>query len=180
MFIDYCKNIHVWTKQIFNDAQYSYIKYDLASIQRPSIFARPLWSEKNSYTFGQTGRIQIELHFNFEKMREEVAQNVIQIANDILLINLNQEFTRYMQLNMPGLFWFGKYAKADYTNVYQQESIVYIEFDYSVDLLAYKKGLLALGCDITSPDEPIYLPAEFLKAEIAVLNKDETVAFVTT
>lgn len=175
---DYCINTNVWMKQIFGNAQYAYIKDDLASVQRPGIFTYPSYSEKNSFGYSQSGRIIMELHFSLQEQRWDLAQNVIQIANDIQLINLNQQFTQYLQTYMDGLFWFGKYCRADYSRVYAKESVVKIEFDYSVDLLAYQSELQAQGYDITSPDEVIYPPATALLEALAVLNPDQTVAFV--
>lgn len=179
LFIEYCKYINVWTRQIFGDAQYNYLKGDLASVQRPSIFVYPVNARKDSWTRSYTGIIRVEFHFNLQDYRTELAEHIIQIANDIELINLNLEFQRYMQPRMPGLFWFGKYCETDYTQVYQQESVINMKFDFNVDLLAYKRGLIALGRDITSPDEQIYFPVEDLLENLAILRPDQTVAFVT-
>lgn len=184
LLVDYLLNHNVWTPQIFHSAQYAYLKDDLASIQRPSIFAYPINSDKKSFGFSQNGRICLELHFSLQKQRVDLAQNVIQIANLIQLINLNQKFTQYFQSQpvstepplMPGLFWFGKECKTDYTKVYDKESVVKLEFDYSVDLLAYQRELQRYGRDITSPDEVIYQAAQEIVIQLALLNKDlETV-----
>lgn len=180
LLIEYMTEINTWTKQVFIKAQYPYPKDDLASNQRPSVMCYPVNSEKHSFGYSQTGKIVMELHFSLTKpSRATLAQNVIQIANLIQLMNLNLEFTKYMQPKMAGLFWFGKYIRADYTQVYQEKSIVKIEFDYNIDLLAYSTELQAAGFDITSPDEQIYQAAQDLLLEIAVLREDETIAFIT-
>ena len=163
--------------QVFQTASYAYVKSDLASVQRPAVFCYAKRSSKNSWGYSQTGAIVMELHFSLQEQRTDLAQNVIQIANLIQLINLNQQFTQYMQARMPGLFWFGKSVQADYSQVYAKESVVKIEFDYNVDLLAYQTELQNQGMDITSPDEQIYVAAQALLETIAVLNPDQTVAF---
>jgi hypothetical protein len=168
---------NVWMSQVFQTATYPYVKDDLASIQRPAVLCYPLESSKNSFGYSQNGYIVMELHFSLQEQRVSLAQNVIQIANLIQLINLNQKFTQYLQEYMAGLFWFGKSVKTDYRQVYQEESVVKLVFDYNIDLLAYQKELQNQGYDITSPDEQIYVAAQALLETIAVLNPDQTVAF---
>ncbi len=171
-------DVHVWTKQMFGSADYSYIKDDLASLQRASVKTYAIRSGKNSFAGRQTGIIRMELHFNLKNFRDNLAQNVIQIANIIQLISLNEEFTFYMQPFMPGLFWFGKKCEVDYKKVYSKESIVTIDFDYCVDLVGYQYGLQQLGCDITSPDSPIYPDVTELLENIEVLNSEQETEFV--
>lgn len=165
----------MWTRQVFKSAQYAYDKDDLASTQRPSIMCLPMWSNKNSFAYSQDGEIMLRLHFSFQKQRVQLAQNVIQIANLIQLINLNQKFTQYAQTLMPGLFWIGKRCKADYSKVYGKDAIVEIVFDYKVDLLAYSQELQNSGFDITSPDEQIYLIAQDLLQINQILNDEQEV-----
>ncbi len=179
LLVHYMQNVNVWTSQIFGSASYPYIKDDLASVQRPGIFAYPKYSTKNSFSYSYTGIIILEMHFSLIEQRIDLAQNIIQIGNDIELINLNQKFTQYLQSNISGLFWFGKYCKSDYTKVYAKEAVLKIEFDFNIDLLAYQLGLQSQGYDITSPDVAIYPPAQLLLENLAVLNPDETVAFIT-
>jgi hypothetical protein len=172
LLVDYMINDNVWTKQVFQSAQYGYVKDDLASKQRASVFCYPMRSRKNSFAFSQKGMVVMELHFSLQKQRTELAKNVIQIANLIQLMNLNNDFTKYCQLHMPGLFWIGKECNADYSRVYAKECVVKIEFDYNVDLLAYQRGLQMNGYDIISPDEMIYNLAQSLIEEVVILDKD--------
>jgi hypothetical protein len=165
-------NVNVWTKQVFVSAQYAYIKDDLASKQRPGIFCYPLRSHKNSFGYSQDGKICMELHFSLQEQRVDLAQNVIQIANLIQLMNLNLDFTTYCQQFMPGLFWIGKECNTDYTRVYAKESVVKIEMDYKIDLLAYQQELQKGGFDITSPDEQIYVAAQALFEQVAILDNE--------
>lgn len=178
LLVQYMTTVHPWTRQIFGNAQYSYLKDDLASVQRPAVIIYPLNSQKNSWSYSYTGKVQMELHFSLKEYRNDLAQNVIQIANDIELINLNEGFTRYLQQYMSGLFWFGKEVYTDYSGVYSKESIVRIIFDFNVDLQAYQQELQAQGLDITSPDGVIYVPAQALLENLAVLNPDLSPAFV--
>lgn len=175
----FMREVHPWMIQIFGEASYAYIKSDEASIQRPGVFIYPTIAGKESYGSKYIGTIIMELHFSFLKQREDLAENVIQIAEDILLINLNQEFTQYMQQFMPGLWQFGKKSQVDYTKVYNKEAIVKLEFDFWVDLVAYQRGLQDSGCDITSPDKSIYYPALALREAIALMTNPPEVAFVT-
>lgn len=172
LLIDYMTNVNVWTRQIFNSAQYAYRKDDLASNQRPSIFAYPGIAEKHSFGYSYHGNIIMEFHFGLQKQRTALADIVTQILGDIELINLNQQFTKYLQLQMPGLLWFGKVAKSDYTKVYAKECVATIDFDFNVDLLAYQRQLQITGYDITSPDEICYPLAEALFEQIAILDND--------
>jgi hypothetical protein len=179
LLVEYMTTVNVWTRQIFGSAQYSYIKDDLASVQRPSIFVYPMISDKNSWAYSETGRIMMELHFSLKMQRVDLAQNIIQIANDIKLMNWNQDFTTYMQPLCPGLFWFGKYCHVDYTRVYAKEAVVKMEFDWKVDMQAWLNEQQSQGYDITSPDVMIYPPATALMENLAILNSDQTVAFET-
>jgi hypothetical protein len=176
---EYMTTINVWTRQIFGDAQYNYLKDDIASVQRPSVLIYPLRSNKKSWSYSQDGRILMELHFSLKEQRSNLAQNVIQIANDIYLINLNQEFNNYLTQSIYGLHWFGKECYIDYSKVYAKESIVRIEFDYRIDLEQYQNQLQLRGFDITSPDEVIYPPAQGLMENIAVLDNNQNVVFET-
>jgi hypothetical protein len=177
LIIDYFTNENVWTSQVFSNAQYAYVKDDLASKQRPSLFCYPRQSKKDSFGYSQRGIIVLELHVSLFEQRTYLAQNVIQIANLIQLINLNHTLTDYCQNSMPGLLWLGKEFTTDYSQVYQKEAVVKMEMDYNVDLVAYKNGLVKLGCDITSPDEQIYQQALYLQQQIAVLDENLDVAF---
>lgn len=170
--IDYMMT-NIWMSQVFYTAQYAYIKDDLASKQRPAVFCYPIKSEKNSFAYSQDGTVCLELHFSFQEQRVNLAQNVIQIANLIQLLNLNQKFTQHAQTQMFGLFWIGKQCKTDYSKVYAKESVVKIFFDYKVDLLAYQRGLQSAGFDITSPDEQIYVLAQDLLLNTEVLDDDQ-------
>lgn len=170
--IDYLTNTNVWTKQVFSSSQYAYARNDLPSKNRPAVFCYPIQSEKSSFAYSQKGTICLELHFSLQEQRINLAENVIQIANLIQLINLNQKFTQNAQETMYGLFWIGKYCKTDYTKIYNKESIVKIILDYNVDLLAYSQGLQANGYDITSPDEQIYVLAQELLISNDVLNDE--------
>lgn len=172
LIVDYMTNNNVWTSQVFQSAQYGYVKDDLASNQRPAVFCYPMKSRKNSFAYSQKGMIVMELHFSLQEQRVELAQNVIQIANLIELMNLNNDFTKYCQQFMPGLFWIGKECNVDYSRVYAKESVVKIEFDYNVDLLAYQRELQIAGFDIISPDEMIYNLAQSLIEDVAILDKD--------
>lgn len=172
LLTDYMTNVNVWTRQIFNSAQYAYRKDDLASNQRPSVFVYPTTTQKNSFGYSYHGTLIMEFHFGLQKQRTALADIVTQILGDIELINLNQDFTKFLQLQMPGLLWFGKYAKSDYTQIYAKECVAKIEFDFNVDLLAYQRQLQVTGYDITSPDEQIYPQAEALFEQIALLNND--------
>lgn len=151
---------------------YAYKKDDLASKQRPSLFCYPKSDVKNSFGYTEKGIVVLELHFSLQKERVFLAQNVIQIANLIKLINLNQSITQYAQLSMPGLFWVGKEFHTDYTGIYKPESVIKMELDYHVDLVAYQQGLEKLGCQITSPDEQIYLEVRNLLEAVAILDKE--------
>ena len=175
----FMREVHPWMIQIFSEASYAYIKSDIASIQRPGIFIYPGAAGKDSFSNRYTGTTIMELHFSFREQRQDLAENVIQIAEDIMLINLNQEFTRYLQETMPGFWWFGKKAHVDYSRVYNKESMVKLEFDFTVDLLAYQVELQRMGCDITSPDQQIYQPAKFLHENMALISNPPEVAFVT-
>lgn len=177
---EYMTTINVWTRQIFGNADYNYLKDDLASVQRPAVLIYPLKSGKKSWSYSEDGRIMMELHFSLKQQRTNLAQNVIQIANDIELINLNQEFDTYLKQFMPGLHWFGKECHVDYTGVYAKEAVVKIEFDYRVDLQQYQNQLQLKGYDITSPDEIIYPPAQALLENLAVLDSNQDVAFVVS
>lgn len=177
--IDYLTNHNVWTSQVFGSAQYAYIKDDLASKQRAAVFCFPIFSSKNSFGYTQRGKIVLELHFSLQKQRVDLAQNVIQIANLIQLINLNQQFTQYAQTQMYGLFWIGKECHADYSQVYAKESKVKIELDYSVDLLAYQTGLQSAGFDIISPDEQIYNAVTALLEKNVLLDQNQQPVIIT-
>ena len=179
LLTQYMTETDVWMRQIFNSAQYAYNKDDLASIQRPSIFITPQTDEMRSNAFSIKGWITMELHFSFKEVRTSLAQNVIQIADDILLTNLDQKYETYLRANMYGLVAFGRDVKRDLTKVYDKESIVKIMFSWHVDAQAYQNELYKEGYSMTSPDEMIYGPAEKLLIELAVLNSDQTVAFVT-
>lgn len=168
----YMTEVNVWTRQIFNSAQYAYRKDDLASKQRPSVFVYPSTTQKDSFSYSYRGNLIMEFHFGLQKQRTELADIVTQIVGDVELINLNEQFTEYLQTQMPGLLWFGKYAKSDYTQVYAKECMAKIEFDFNIDLLAYQRQLQITGYDITSPDEVCYPLAEALFEQIALLNKD--------
>jgi len=167
--VDYFTNINVWTKQVFQSSQYAYGIDDFTSKNRPTLICIPKRSHKNSFGYSQTGIIELQLHFSFQQQRINLAQNVIQIANLIQLINLNQKLTQYAQTVMYGLFWIGKECNADYTKVYAKEAIVTLELDYKVDLLAYQRGLQSNGFDITSPDEQIYQIAQTFLMENALI-----------
>jgi len=173
--IDYLINNNVWTKKVFGSAQYAYNKDDLASKQRPSVMCLPLWSNKNSFAYSQDGEVVLQLRFSLQQQRIDLAQNVIQIANLIQLINLNQQFSQYAQTLMPGLFWIGKKCNANYSRVYAKESLVEITLDYKVDLLAYQKELQLKGYDITSPDEKIYIAVQNLLLQNQILNDEQEV-----
>jgi hypothetical protein len=178
LLIKYMTEVNVWTRQIFNAAQYSYRKDDLASKQRPSIFVYPGKARKDSFSYSYKGTITMEFHFSFTKQRTELADIVTQIMGDIELINLNCQFTEYLQQEMPGLLWFGKFAESDYTKIYDKECVAKIEFDFNVDLMRYQNSLQNIGCDITSPDEQIYDLAESLLEQIAILDNDLNPVFV--
>lgn len=171
LLIEYMTEHNVWMSQVFNSAQYAYLKDDLMNIQRPAVFAYPLYGTKDSFSDKYIGKIILELHFDLRKQRTTLAHSIIEITELILLVNLNQLFTQYLQQFMYGLFWFGKYFHPDYSKVYSKESIVKIEFDYKIDLLGYVRGLEAAGYDTSSPDEQIYFAAEKLKANIALLDQ---------
>ncbi len=179
LIIDYMTVTNVWMNQVFGSAQYAYIKDDLASKQRPSVFCYPLWDEKESFAYSERGKICLELHFSFQEQRTDLAMNVIQIANLIKLINLQQLFTEYCQTYMPGLFWVGKFCHTDYSKVYAKESVVKIILDYNVDLLAYQTELQAQGYDLTSPDEAIYMAVTNLLESIEVLDQNQQPVFTT-
>lgn len=179
LIIDYMTNVNVWTKQVFIAAQYPYGRDDLASKQRPAVYCYPVSSTKDSFSYNQDGRIILELHFSLQNQRVNLAQNVIQIANLIELMNLNKDFTNYCADFMPGLFWIGKYCKVDYSKVYAKESIVKIELDYKVNLQAYINALQTTGYDITSPDEQIYQLAQTLLEEIAILDENLEPVIIT-
>lgn len=172
LLTDYMTNVNVWTMQIFGSAQYAYIKDDLASKQRPSIFIYPLTTQKKSFGYSYLGTLVMELHFGLYEQRTNIPEIATQIIGDIELINLNQQFSQYLQLNMPGLQWFGKNTKSDYSKLYAKECVANIEFDFNVDLLAYQSQLQHTGYDITSPDQQIYPLAEALFEQIALLNAD--------
>ncbi len=165
-------NTNVWMKQVFSSAQYAYVKDDLASKQRPSVFCYPLWDEKISFSYSEMGKICLELHFNLKEQRVDLAQNVIQIANLIKNINAQGLFTQHCQKTMAGLFWVGKFCHSDYSKVYAKESVVKIILDYNVDLLAYQTELQAQGYDITSPDEQIYVAVTNLLETVQILDKN--------
>ncbi len=173
LIVDYMTNTNVWLKQVFGSAQYAYIKDDLASKQRPGVFCYPMWDEKHSFGYSETGKICLELHFSFQEQRVDLAQNVIQIANLIKLINLDQKFTQHCQQSMPGLFWVGKFCHTDYSKVYAKESVVKIIMDYNVDVLAYQTGLQSAGYDITSPDELIYVAVTGLLEKMEILDQNQ-------
>lgn len=160
---------NTWMGQVFSSAQYAYKKSDLASKQRPSLFCYPRNDVRTS-SMQVDGYIVLELHFSFLEQRVYLAQNLIQIANLIQLIIVQQEFQRYAQAQMPGLFWVGREWRTDYTKAYQQESTVALELNFRVDLQAYQNELQDQGFDITSPDEQIYFAANDLMAQIAVLD----------
>lgn len=172
---------NTWMSQVFSNAQYAYpkIKNDLASKQRPSIFCYPKNDTKVGFDVSENGIIILELHFSFQQERTYLAQNMVQIANLIKLINLNEEITQYAQDFMPGLFWIGKSFKTDYTKAFSSESVIIMELDYRIDLLAYQEGLLLQGKDITSPDERIYQTALYLQEQIALLDANLEPVIVT-
>jgi len=169
LIVEYMTTIDKKTRQIFGDAQYSYLKTDLAPKQRPACFVYPISSEKNSFSFSQTGRMLMTLNFSLQNQRQDLAMAVVQIANDVQLINLRGEFTKHLQANMGGLFWFGKSCRVDYSAVYNRESVVKIEFDYHVDLTAYNNWLENNGYSLSSPDEVVYYPAKLLLLQSALI-----------
>lgn len=177
--IDYLVNTNVWTRQVFSNAQYAYIKDDLASKQRPSIYCYPVSSTKNSFSYSQTGRIILEIHFSFQKQRLDLAQNIIQISNLLQIINTRGDFTTHAKVTMPWLYWIGKECNVDYSQIYGKESVLKISLDYKVDLLAYNNMLQNIGNDLTSPDEQIYLAISGLLETVEVLNDDLEVVFTT-
>lgn len=178
LLVDYMQNVHPWMKQIFNKASYAYDKDDLASIQRPGVLVTCRNATMKSFSYGIRGYVDMELHFMLREVRSSLAQNVIQISNDIFNINLAHGFTVYLRERMYGLVHFGKEITVDLSQVYKAESIVKISFDWLVDAQAYQNELIRGGFDITSPDEEIYLPAQELLEGLAVLNPDQSVAFV--
>lgn len=175
----YFTEVNEWTKQVFADAQYAYKKDDLASKQRPSIWCYPKNDKKNSFGYSEDGMIVLEIHFSFLEQRTYLAENMIQIANLIKLIFLNTQPYRYAQPFMPGLFWVGKEWHTDYSRAYKKESIIIMELDYRIDFVAYQQGLWRRGCDITSPDEQIYLTVEGLLEQIALLDQDLNPVIIT-
>lgn len=179
LIIDYLTNINVWTKQVFVSSQYAYIKDDLASKQRPALFCVPMNSVKDSFGYSQSGRFVLEMHFSLQQQRVNLALNLIQIANLLQLINLNQDLTKYCQTYMPGLFWVGKFCQADYTKAYAKESVVRLELDYKVDLLAYQRELQDEGEDIISPDQQIYVAVQNLLEQVAILDNELNPVIVT-
>lgn len=172
LIVNYMVAYNTWTSQVFSSAQYAYNKDDLSSTQRPSVMCTPIWSEKDSFGYSQIGHVLLELHFSLQEQRINLAQNVIQIANLLQLINLNQSFTQYAQQYMSGLFWIGKYCKSDYSKVYAKESVVTLTLDYKIDLLAYQNELQTQGFDITSPDEQIYLAVQNMNLTTLVLGQE--------
>lgn len=172
-------DINTWTQQVFVKALYAYKKEDLASLQRPGIFVLPLPAEKHSDSYRYTGRIRMELYFNLKHYRTDLAQNVIQIATLIELMNLNMLFQRHLQDNMNGVVWFGKHSKKDLTQVWDKHAIGVLEFDYHIDLQAYVAQLNAQGFGPNSPDEQIYFNALKLQEEIALLDQNGDVVIIT-
>lgn len=180
LIIDYMTNEDVWGKQVFSNAQYSYVKDDLASKQRPSVFCYPIESHKNNNSYFLTGTIMLELHFSLQYKRKELAEKVIQIANLIWLINLNGDFMEYCQPRMGGLMFLGKTASVDYTKVYDKESVVKFKFEYQIDQMVYQLWLQEQGYDTTSPNEIIYQTAQSLFEQIALLNLELEPVIITT
>ena len=171
LVVKYFTETNEWTRQIFGNAQYSYMKDDIASVQRPSLLVYPINVEKNSFNYSYTGVIMMELRFSLKSYRDVLAQDVVQIAGIIELINVQQLITTYLQQYMGGLYWFGKRTTTDYTKVYQKESIVQMTFDFKVDLVGYRNWLNDSGYALFSPDKRVYEIAERLLTNLDILPK---------
>ena len=169
LVVKYFTEENVWTRQIFGDAQYSYLKDDLASIQRPSLMCYPINAKKNSFNYSYTGDILMELKFSLKSYRDVLAQDVIQIAGIIELINVQRLITDYLQQYVGGLFWFGMNVVTDYSGVYQKESVVKMMFDFKVDLVGYQNWLTYNGYDLFSPDKRVYQIAQRLLTNLELL-----------
>lgn len=164
--IDYFTQQNEWTKKVFGSAQYVYDKDDLASVQRPSLFCLPIYSNKTSFSHSVNGQIVMQLQFSLKDKRINLTNIATEISELILLIIVNQTITKYLQDNvMNGLFWVGKETNIDYSGLYGGNAEVKILLDYKVDLQAYQYELNSKGFDIVSPDEKIYQLAQFLKMD---------------
>lgn len=173
--IDYFLIENVWTKQIFSTSQYTYVKDDLASKQRPSLFCYKMDDEKNSFAFSETGMLRFELHFNMQLQRADLVSNIYQIIEDLKLIFLDGKVQQYCANIMHGLYWIGKYFKVDYKKITDKEPLVYCYLDYKIDLMAYQSQLQAQGYDITSPDERIYQNALYLKQQNEIIINNQSI-----
>lgn len=172
LMLDYFLNQNEWTSQVFQDAQYSYNRIDMASIQMPGLLCYPLHSNKTSFGYYQSGVIVLELKMLLPEVRNDLAQQVTQIANLLQLINLNGQLMAYCQSKMFGLHWLGKECKTDYSQVWKKESSVKLYLDFKVDLFAYQQGLEQAGFSLESPDQQIYGLAQQLSMNIKLISSE--------
>jgi len=173
--IDYFLIENIWTKQIFSTSQYTYVKDDLASIQRPSIFCYMVKDEKNSFAYYENGTIRLELHFKMNLQRQFIIDNVYQIVNDLKLIFYSGVVTDYCGNIMHGLQWIGKSFNTDYTKINSTEPVIYCYLDYRVDLMAYQLQLQSQGYDIISPDERIYQSALYIQQQNEIIIDEQEI-----
>lgn len=181
LFIECLKDAStLWSKEIFQNAMYVYVKDDLASVQRPYIFARLGRVNKNNFSGIIKGTIILEIGAMLKVQRQEISEALVNIGNYIELINIQQTINNYLCQRVFGLKWFGRIANSDYTQAYEANPKIKIEFDFESDIAKYDYDLQQNRYSIYSPNEVVYGNVGFLNLQIAVLNSLNEVQFVTS
>ena len=150
------------TAQIPANMMFAYNRTDVPTAANMWVNVYPLDYDETQSSLYHFGWLQLDFIFTTYWMRENKTEQAINIAGIVLSQTKQSQISLidFMNQFIGGLQNIGLKNKGSYKELYTAQntttSKISIQFEYRINWQIYQEWLWSFGCDIDSPNVPIY------------------------
>lgn len=169
--------------QIPANMMFAYNRTDVPTASNIWVNVYPLDYDETRSSLYHYGWLQLDFIFTTYWMRENKTQQAINIAGLVLSQTKQSQISLidFMNQFIGGLQNIGLINKGSYKELYTAQntttSKISIQFEYRINWQIYQEWLWSFGCDISSPNIPIYTGIDTIiynatPTQLALINLD--------